>query len=146
MVVELTLEASVNRVYEVLAESLYQEIKLIHPKIKRADVKTGFTYKKVMTGKMKQEATTLVKIEELTLNQVYHASFKSDRGMTSIVYRLNGDDKECHVSYEETFTSDKMLTTLNYKLVSSFYKKSSRKKVIRLLRQIEAYIKQDKEN
>lgn len=145
MVVELTLEVSVSKVYEVLVDSLLQEVKTIHPNIKKADIKTGFTYKKTMTGMMKQQASTTVKIDELMENQSYKASIQSERGISTISYQLTGDENSCHVSYDEDFSSDKMLTNLNYKLVSTFYKKKSRKKVVRMLRQIESYIQQNKE-
>lgn len=141
MVCEVILDVKRKDVYEVIMDSVYNELKTMNPNIKKSDIKGGYTYHKNLNGMMKQKADVEVKIHHVDPNKRYHVSFKSQRGETSVDYRLSDTEEGTTlVAYEETFKGNGTMNQMNYNLMNRFYAKKSRKKVIALLRNIENYI------
>ncbi len=145
MIVELTLSVSSNDLYDLIIHSLINDIQKSKPKFKKEDLHQGFSYNKNLKGKVNQKALTTVKIEKLVTPKIYAASIHSANGVTSLSYTLEQDGDLTHVVYDERFKSEKKIMNLNYKIVSKFYEKKSRKRIVHMLRQMEAYIQQSKE-
>ncbi|MFV0380051.1 MAG: DUF3284 domain-containing protein [Anaerorhabdus sp.] len=138
-VVEI-LEVSVEELYKVILESLVNEIKEVHPRIKEDKIVEGYKYKKKMVGKLKQSSECSVKIKKLVENKEYLVHIDSDRGLTTVNYILEEVEHGVRVIYEEDFISKEKINNLNHKLMMFFYKRSSAKKMRKKLFDIEKYI------
>lgn len=146
MVVEITVNVTKEELFNCMMESLLLDIQKTKPKKKLEDIRQGFEYEKNIVGKMNQSTICKVTIVKLIPNEAYAATFESARGSTTISYELKDNDGQTDVRYEETFMSDKNLSKMNYNIVSKFYQKSSRKKKVRMFRQMEAYIQERRGN
>ena len=144
MLVELTLSVKSKDFYQFLLESLVSEVVQYEPDFTKEKLCAGFSYAKQMKGKIGQKAITTVKIERLIANSVYEASITSEKGVFNICYKLEDKGDETNVVYEEIYNGVGFLNQLNYKVVSNFYKKKSRKKIVNNMRSAELYI-QNKE-
>lgn len=141
MICEIDLCVKRKDVYEVIMDSVFNELQATDPNIKKEEIKGGYTYHKNLNGMMNQKADVEVKIHHVDPNKRYNVSFKSQRGVTEIDYRLSDtEDGNTHVIYEETFTGEGKANQWNYNFMNRFYTKRSQKKVIALLKNIESYI------
>ena len=143
MLVELTLAVKCSDFYQYLLNSLVSEISVYEPEFTKEKLCAGFSYSKNMKGKIGQKANTTIKIERLIANSVYEASVTSEKGVFKIVYKLEANGNDTNVCYEESYRGNGFLNQLNYKIVSGFYKKKSRKRIIANLRGAEAYLLSD---
>ena len=146
MIIEMTLDVQSQDLYALIFKSLFEDVHKCNPRIKKSDLVSGLTYNKKIVGKMKQQAVTEAKIESLVEGIEYVGSFASTKGTTTIAYKLESHENHTNISYEETFKANKFLTGLNYKLVSTFYKRKSKKRMITMFKNMEAYLLQNKEN
>lgn len=146
MVIETTLDVSVEAFYALLVQSLYEDIKHHAPEVSLQELQTGFTYQKSLEGMMRQQALTKATIVSLVENKEYIGSFESQKGITTLAYHLDGNDNQTFLRYEETFEGFKGLTNLNYNFVSNFYKKRTKKRMLQLFKNMEAYLLEQKEN
>lgn len=146
MVVEITLDVTREEFFNCMLDSLLADVQQTKPKKKMEDLRQGFEYEKTIVGKMNQKALCKVTIEKLIPNEAYVASFVSERGITTIAYELVDNQGQTDVRYEETFSSEKGLSKMNYNLVSKLFQKSSRKRKIRMFRQMEAFIQERRGN
>ena len=146
MLVELTLSVNCKDFYQFLLDSLVSEIVTYNSSFTKDNLCAGFSYSKNLKGKIGQKSDTVVKIERLIANSVYESSVTSDKGVFKISYKLEDKGDETNVIYEESYKGNGSLNQLNYKLVSNFYKKKSRKKIIANLRGAENYLSSKEEN
>ncbi|MFV0479899.1 MAG: DUF3284 domain-containing protein [Anaerorhabdus sp.] len=141
MKVDVYLDVKRTAFYDALKQALLEDVREVHPNVKEEEIQSGYKYKKMLSGKMKQESKCTIKIVELKENERYKATVKSDRGVTTMCYDLEDEEDGTRVIYEEEFISDKGINQANHKLVMFFYSRSSKKKMEKRLRQIETYIK-----
>ena len=145
MLVELTLSVKSKDFYQFLLDSLVSEIVTYEPSFTKDKLCAGYSYSKNMKGKIGQKSDTVVKVERLIANSIYEASVTSAKGIFEISYNLVDKGDETNVIYEESYIGNGTLNQLNYKIVSNFYKKKSRKKIIANLRGAELYLNSKEE-
>ncbi|MGL5541514.1 MAG: DUF3284 domain-containing protein [Erysipelotrichaceae bacterium] len=145
MVIETTLNVPVHAFYALLVQSLYEDIKHHAPEVTPQQLCAGFTYDKKLEGMMRQQSLTKATIVSLVENKEYIGSFESQKGVTTLAYQMDGNDNQTFLRYEETFVGHKGLTNANYKLVSNFYKRRTKKRMLQLFHNMEAYLLEQKE-
>lgn len=104
-------------------------------------IRAGLTYKKPLTTQMKQTDHVTVEITKFNKDPFeYEATFDSTQGKTTISYKANNCDGGCVVTYEEGFVGKDTAKKLNHKLMSTFYKRRSKRKIHYLLNAIEEHV------
>lgn len=83
-----------------------------------------------------------VMIKQFLSPSCYEASFRTSHGTNVIFYEIeDSKDGNIMVHYREVFEGESTSYSLNYKIVSWFYQKGSRKRVTRMLSSMESFIK-----
>lgn len=141
---ETTLQVTKKELYQLILQSLLQEIQTYQPFIQEEDLVENYQYEKNMIGMLGQQIPVHVKIMQLVPDCSYAVAFESERGITQIKYELLEKEEQVHVIYQEEFKSFSKINQLNYHLISPFYQKRSHKKIAQMFKQMEIYI-QNKE-
>ena len=148
MKIEKTLKVSSEEFYNFILASVLKDVnENSDEEFELEDLVEGFTYSKNLQNKFGQDGNTVVRINELDANKIYEVIFESHQGENIMTYKLQAlENQEVHVTYEEDFIGSNAIKKLNYQLVSFFYNKKSQKKADQLLRNIEHFIIQYREN
>ena len=94
-----------------------------------------------MQNKVGKEARVKILIRELELNKKYTAVFISGHGENIISYQVEElDDGSIDVAYSEEYIAEDKMSKWNFNIVNVFYKRRAKKKAIKLVKKIEAYI------
>lgn len=147
MKVEVIIEATADELYTLLIHSAKHDIeRAIEQEVSLEELVSGYTYKKKLTNKLGKEANatgTLTKIEK---PHIYEAEFITGRGINRIAYHLKPlEDGYLGVTYSEAYEPVSKNADLNFKLVNFFYKRSNKKRMIGLIRMMEAHIRKERE-
>ena len=103
----------------------------------------GYQYTKKMRSKLGSSGDVKVKITELDAPRVYAAEFTCATGKNMISYVIESLEKEkITVTYTEDFSGKSASHNLNYKVVGALYKRRAKKKMARMLHNMESYIRQ----
>lgn len=146
--VQEKLYVSAQDFFNCVAESVAYDISDITGKNTRIkQIHKGFTYTKTMKNKVKQKGDVKVTITEWNPPYEYNAVFASTGGENTLSYRIEDlEDGYIGVTYKEDFMGASKAKEMNFKLVNVFYKKKAKKRAINLLRAIEKYVQEQKEN
>lgn len=141
------LNVSARDFFSKIEESVIYDIEQsTGKKLVVRDIYNGFKYKKNLKNKLGRRGEVDVIITHFVSPRLYSASFKSAMGVNTICYNIEEvDDENIDVIYKEEFIGKTNTADLNFKVMNFFYKKRSKKRAIRLIRSIEAYIKSNKE-
>lgn len=142
MLLHYDLDVSSEEFFNVLENSIFEDIKNNYKKANLDDIKKGFSYTKKLNNNLKQEAKVKITIEEYIKNSLYESSFATSKGINTIRYSLTESENDigCNLIYEEDYFSDKTSLGLNYKLMNFLLKRKNKRKVNNLIRSIESYI------
>lgn len=142
------LEVDANSFFDYLQLAIEEDVKQTsEKKIRKLDIKEGFTYTKKIKTKTKQMDKTKVTIEKFKRPTCYRVRFDGSQGQNYIYYEIHEDTEGgIDVIYEESFHSAQKSKSWNYRLLSKLFERSSRKRILRNLRGVEAYILENKEN
>lgn len=143
MEVNQKLNVEAKEFFNALANSVAYDIsQATGKKVSPDQVYSGFRYKKKMKNKMGQENHVDVMIKQFVSPSCYEASFRTSHGTNVIFYEIeDSKDGNIMVHYREVFEGESTSYSLNYKIVSWFYQKGSRKRVTRMLSSMESFIK-----
>ena len=143
MEVNQKLNVGAKEFFDTLASSVAYDISQSTGKTVTPDqIYSGYCYKKKMKNKMGQESYVNVMVKQFVSPSRYEAKFSSSQGANSIFYEIEDDkDGNIVVHYREGFEGESIFSSLNYKIVSWFYQRSSRKRVSRMLLSMESVIR-----
>ena len=147
MKVEVAIEATADELYSLLMTSVKHDIEqAINQEISLEELVSGYTYKKKLTNKLGNEANATGILTKIEKPHVYEAEFITGRGINRIAYHLEPlEDGYLNVTYSEAYEPVSKNAEVNFKIVNFFYKRSTKKRMIGLIRMMEAHIKQERE-
>lgn len=144
MRVQLQLDVSAEAFFNLLTTSVCNDIKQSTQKNISASHLHGFQYEKRIRTKLGVDSKVQVKIQECKIPTIYQAEVMTKQGSNTFHYELSPlTDSSCRVSYEESFAGAKKYDQWNFWLFSRFFKKSGQKRLINMLRLMEAQILQE---
>ena len=143
MEVNQKLNVGAKEFFDALASSVAHDISQATGKTVTSDqIYSGYCYKKKMRNKMGQESHVDVVIKQFISPSSYEAKFRSSQGTNTIFYEIEDDkDGNIVVHYRERFEGESVFSSLNYKIVSWFYQRSSQKRISRMLLSMESFIR-----
>ncbi len=114
------IEFSTEKIFQVLLNSLYDDIKSVNNDIIFDNVVEGFSYKKQLKPQVGKEVEVVVNVVKLVKPTDYKVEFVSSRGTNSISYKLEKiqdelTSVELFEDFEPVSTSDK----INYKVTTN---------------------------
>jgi hypothetical protein len=130
MIIERVINGKINDCWNILMDGFANDVKQSTGKsINLKSIKQGYTYKKRMKNRIGQEGFVKVVITKLTQNSEYTAKFYSSQGVNTLTYKLIPiDANSFKIDYIENFESEKKFNNWNFKLMSIFYNRSSKKR------------------
>lgn len=142
MEVSRKLNVEATEFFNALASSVAYDItQATGKKVSPDQIYSGFRYKKKMKNKMGQESHVDVVIRQFVSPSCYEADFRSSQGTNVIFYEIeDSKDGNIVVHYRERFEGDSTSGSLNYKIVSWLYQRSSKKRISRMLSSMESFI------
>lgn len=115
-------------------------------KVRAKQISKGYTYTKKLKNKMGRKGEVKVTITDFEEPRIYAAKFESIQGTNFLSYEIEDLGDSIGVTYKEDFKGASTLKNVNYKVMSFFYKRGSKKKAERLLRAMEKFINDQKAN
>lgn len=138
------LYVSADAFFDKLAESVAYDISsATGKKVRPKQVSKGYSYTKKLKNKVGRKGGVKVTITDFEAPKIYAAKFETNQGVNFISYKIEPMDNGIGVTYSEGFEGGSAAKTLNYKIMSFFYSRGSKKKAQRLLRAIEKFIKDE---
>lgn len=115
-------------------------------KVRAKNINKGYTYTKKLKNKLGRKGDVKVTITDFEAPRIYAAKFESTNGINYLSYEIEDLGDSIGVTYSESFEGATKMKSLNYKFMSFFYNRGSKKKARRLLRAMEQYINNEKED
>lgn len=142
MEVSQKLNVEAKEFFLCLASSVAYDItQATGKKVNPDQIYSGFRYTKKMKNRMGQESHVDVVIKQFVSPSCYEANFRSSQGTNVIFYEIkDSKDGNIVVHYKERFEGEKTSNSLNYKVVSWLYQRSSKKRISRMLSSMETFI------
>lgn len=142
MEILLNLAVTSKEFFEFIIDSVVNDVnEKTNKNVSRKDIVRGFHYTKQIPNKVGKEAKVKVLVRELNLNERYTAVIISGQGENVISYEVKElFDGSIDVKYSEEFIAEDKMSKWNFNIVNVFYKRRAKKKAIKLVRNIEAYI------
>ena len=142
MDVKENLKVNADVFFDTLAESILYDIsQALETPITMEQITPEYIYVKKMKNKLGQQGDVHVTIQQFLKPELYEASFQSTQGVNHISYKITDlHDGSIEVEYHEDFDGKNTSGSLNYKLFSSLYQHSAKKRVTRMLHSMETYI------
>lgn len=142
MEILLNLAVTSKEFFEFIIDSVVNDVnEKTNKNVSRKDIVRGFHYTKQIPNKVGKEAKVKVLVRELNLNEKYTAVIISGQGENVISYEVKElFDGSIDVKYSEEFIAEDKMSKWNFNIVNVFYKRRAKKKAIKLVRNIEAYI------
>ncbi|NBI07205.1 DUF3284 domain-containing protein [Senegalia massiliensis] len=147
MEVNLDLDVNKEEFFEFIYESIIKDIEeSTGKKLSKEDIIQSYKYDKNLKNKLGRAGNVEVTILEFVPYKKYVAEFKSNQGKNIISYEINNlNNEKINVTYFEDYIAPDKLKDWNFKLMNFFYKKKSMKRAESILKNIERYIKNKKE-
>lgn len=135
MEIIVNLEATPTELFDLFFESLKFDIKkATGDEPADHDVKSGFSYEKMLTGKLGSGAMANATISRLEAPFVYEMTYKSSKGVNVVSYTIEEvDEKNIKITYVENYQGNKKMDDLNFKVMNFLFKRSSEKRIKMLL-------------
>lgn len=144
--VQEKLYVNADDFFEKIAESVAYDITAsTGKKVRPKQISKGYSYTKKMQNKMKRAGSVKVTITDFEAPVIYKATFDSTQGINTISYEIEQlDEDHIGVTYTEDFQGASGAKSLNFKFMSFFYNRGAKKKATKLLRNMEAFIQNEK--
>lgn len=144
MKVNKTINQPIKKIFEVLYNSLIEDIKLSNSSVNKEKVKSGFTYKKKLSPQVGKEVEVNVNILELENPTKYKVSFDSSKGVNYLSYYLEKiDENTTKVELEEKYVASDTINNWNYIFVSFILSRKLKKRLKYQLSQIETILNKE---
>lgn len=142
------LRVSAEDFFDQVAQSIAYDITESTGKnVRVSQLHKGYSYTKKLKNKVGRSGEVKVTITDFEVPLIYKAKFETANGTNTISYEIERlEDGMIGVSYAEDYFTDSKLNSLNSKMTTALYKGRAKKKARRLLRAIERYILEDKED
>ena len=142
MTVTREINTTAKKFFDLLIISVKHDIKQATGNdVETENLKAGYTYEKNLTNKIGGESkvkATLINVEQPLF---YEAEFLSRRGKNTVQYKIEEiNQNRIQVTYSESYDPADKISGTNYKIVSFFYKRSSKKRMNMLLKQMAMYL------
>ena len=142
----IKLGVTAEEFFKVITDSVISDVrKVTNRAIHRSQIKAGFKYKKVLPNRFKTNAEVLVKVLNCVLPIEYDVLFESAIDYTYVSYRVEKEYPDgIDASYEEKYELKNDQKTLHRQFSffgKNYLLKRNMKKGKKILRQIENYIK-----
>ena len=146
MEVKVTIEVTAEELYSLLMSSVKHDVEqATGQEVSLEELVSGYTYKKKLTNKLGKEANATSVLTKIEKPHIYEAEFTTGRGINKLAYHLEPlEDGYLSVTYSEEYVPISKSAGVNFKLVGFFYKKSTKKRMIGLIRMMEAHILQER--
>lgn len=148
MKLTVRLEVGPEELFEALVRSVCYDIEgATGKKVDPKRLKRGYSYRKELRTKTGAMRPAKVRITEFERPGRYAASFTSADGTTTVGYAIEPAESGAgavRVTYEETFDSASAWNRANGKLTGSVYGLFAKRRVRRMLKDMEAYIKNER--
>ena len=147
MEVEVKIKATADELFSLLMDSVKHDVEQATGQdISLEELVSGYTYKKKLTNKLGKEANATSVLTKIEKPHIYEAEFTSGRGVNRIAYQLDPiEDGYLNVIYREEYEPVNKTAEINFKVVNFFYKRSTRKRMTRLIHMMEAHIQNEKD-
>lgn len=140
------LYVDADEFFNKMAESIAYDIsESTGKKVRTKQITKGYSYTKKLKNKMGRKGEVKVTITDFESPRIYAAKFDSINGINYLSYEIEKFDDAIGVTYREDFEGASISKKLNYKIMTFFYNRGSKKKARRLLRAMEQYIIQSRE-
>ena len=148
--VSYQMNATADRFYDLLMNSVKYDIEQkTGTDVDLRDIKSGYVYKTRLTNKLGRKGVAKATLTKIEHPYCYEAQFETPRGVNTISYHIKDlDDDVIEITYSEQYASGSAAVTLNFKIMSFFYKRSTRRKMFYILNQMDRYLQstQEEEN
>lgn len=136
------LNVSADEFFARIAESVAYDIYAnTNKQVKVNQIKKGYSYTRKMSGKMGNKGEIKATITDFEAPSIYAIHFESKQGDNTLSYVINPiDDDNIEVIYTENYVAASKSKSWNAKIMQALYKRGNKKKVNRLITQIENYI------
>ena len=140
--VSYQMNTTADRFYDLLMSSVKHDIEQkTGTSVDLKDLKTGYTYKTRLTNKLGKQGGAKAILTTIERPNCYEAQFETPRGINTISYHVKDLDHHLiEVTYSEYYASGSTAITLNFKIMSFFYKRSTRKRMLSLLKQMNQHL------
>lgn len=146
MEVNEKLYVRADEFFAKMAESIAYDIsESTGKKVRAKNISKGYTYTKKLKNKFGRKGDVKVTITDFEAPRKYAAKFDSVNGINYLSYEIEDLGDSIGVTYSESFKGATKMKSINYKFMSFFYNRGSKKKARRLLRAMEQYIRNEKE-
>ena len=142
MEVKVKIKVTADKLYSLLMNSVKHDIERATGQgISLEELVSGYTYKKKLTNKLGKEANATGVLTKIEKPHTYEAEFTTNRGINKVAYHLKPrEDGYLDVTYSELYKPSNKNMDINFKIVNFFYKKTTRKRMIRLIQAMESHI------
>jgi len=136
------MNTTAERFYDLLMNSIKHDIEQkTGTPVDLKDLKSGYVYKTRLTNKLGKQGTAKAVLTKIERPYCYEAQFETQRGINTISYHIKDLDNDLiEVTYSEYYASGSTAITLNFKIMSFFYKRSTRKRMLYLLKQMNQHL------
>lgn len=136
-----TINEPIEKIFNVLYNSLLEDVKVSNGSVNKEKVKSGFTYKKKLTNQEGREVEVNVNVIELEKPTKYKVSFDSTKGINYLSYNLESvNNNTTKVELEEKYVANDTINNLNYFFVSFILSRRLKKRLNSQLLQIESIL------
>ena len=145
MEISRVLDVTMEEMDSFISQMVVQDIEEATSKtVAVKDVKPGYSYTKKLMGRNGREGRVKTTIRELESGK-YHVSFKSPQGMNHLSYTYKpAEGGQIELMYEESYEPNSTSNKLNYNVMNFFYKRSNKKRVTKVLSNIEYLIQENR--
>ena len=142
MKIIVELETTPKEIFDLFVESLKYDIeKATGEQPADQELKPGFSYEKIIIGRLGSGSAAKATILRLEEPAVYEMKFENNKGINTVIYYVEKiGENRIKVSYEETYQGHRKMDDLNFKVMSWIFKRSSEKRVRMLLEAMEKHL------
>jgi len=136
------MNTTATRFYELLLTSVKHDIeqKTGEP-IELSDIQSGYVYEKLLTNKMGSQGAAKTTLTHIEPPHLYEAAFDTARGTNTVTYQITELAAQLiEVTYREKYEPINRVAGLNHRIMSFFYNRSNRKRMLQLLQQMKAHL------
>ncbi|MCL1936730.1 MAG: DUF3284 domain-containing protein [Defluviitaleaceae bacterium] len=140
MTVSKNIKVTSDEFFELLENSLLNDIKSNVESFNKEDLKAGYIYEKKITNKLGKQIISKVEIEKFEKPLFYFAKFTTEKSINYLRYIVNQNGDYCEVTIEEEYKGLSSMSNLNFSIMNIFFKKSNKRRLSQMLKIMEEYI------
>lgn len=145
MEVNRVLDVTMEEMDAFISQMVVKDIEEATSKtVDEKDIRPGYSYTKKLTGRNGVDGRVKTTIRELSSGK-YHVTFKSKQGINHLCYSYEPvDDEKIDLTYSEDYDADSKSKKVNYSIMTFLYNHSSKKRINKVLSNIEYWIHEER--